>query len=1284
MKFISKTVRQSINKAWLKQPIEREKFDLFKESLELHFEKVAAAREEGESEEHFKNFLKPLFKSIGFENYYINTRGRYDLVIHNGSRPKESVGVLIEVKRPSNRAEMITRDQINRKAMHEAVHYYLQERIEHKNTDLKHVIITNLDEWFIFDAQEFERLFYRPSRLRRTWKEWKADRKVSSTSDFMYREISRFIEEQPGPIHGVWLPLTAARKFLKGAEQSDYEKKLIPVFKLFTPVHLLKEPFANDSNSLNREFYRELLYILGLEEKKVANVRLIRRADPENRKPGSLIENTIRILDSEDHLQGVQEPLVQYGANRKEQLFHLALELCITWMNRILFLKLLEAQLYRYHRQDPGFRFLNYRFIDSFDELNKLFFQVLARKRDERPEGINNKYGHIPYLNSSLFDVSPLERQTTRISGLDDQSDMPVYSRSVLYKERGNSLNTLDYLFRFLDAYDFSAEGGEEIREESKSLINASVLGLIFEKINGYKDGSFFTPGFVTEYMARETLEKAVTDAFNRRFGWDCTHFDDLYNYIHRERIPLDEANRVINELKICDPAVGSGHFLVSSLNELIAIKSRLNILCDRDGKILSHLEVSVENDELTVSIDDGEDVSLFEYEVSHTWVGRRLATRRVQPRLERVQMALFHEIRHLIENCLFGVDINPNSVKICRLRLWIELLKRAYYTPESNRLDLEVLPNIDINIKRGNSLISRFDLESDLSVVFRKSGYSLEEYKSAVREYKKSGEREEKQRLQNLIDRIKEVYRTTLYNNRPINVKLSRERGKLEVMTGDDLFGEMKFTAKEISRQKEKVRRLEKQKAEEEDDRFFNGSFEWRFEFPELLDEEGNFTGFDVILGNPPYIRQEELTEFKPYFQKRYRVYQGTADIYSYFIELGMELLRPGGYFHYIVANKWMRANYGKELRSWLQSSLQIEAIYDFGDLPVFEEATTYPCLLQLRKEPPSGIFHAANIDTLQFDRLDDYLTANRFEVEQSALSVDGWALIDRKSQALLEKLRSKGVPLGEYVEGKIFYGIKTGLNEAFVIDAEMRERLIREDPKSEELIKPFLRGRDIKRYQQPVAEQFLILIPNGWTDEKTAHPDKWNWFLEAYPAIAKHLSNFEEKARKRYDKGKYWWELRSCDYYEEFEKPKIIYPNICPRPEFTFDNFSQYTNQKCFIISLDDKALLGILNSKVMFFFFKNVLPKLRGDYFEPSYVFIKDFPIPSLTESGRKQITDLVENVLDKRTVSNYDNSIIEEEIDQIVYNLYDLTEEEIALIESHFEDEQYAPSDELVAG
>jgi hypothetical protein len=363
--------------------------------------------------------------------------------------------------------------------------------------------------------------------------------------------------------------------------------------------------------------------------------------------------------------------------------------------------------------------------------------------------------------------------------------------------------------------------------------------------------------------------------------------------------------------------------------------------------------------------------------------------------------------------------------------------------------------------------------------------------------------------------------------------------------------------------------------------------AFDWDKEFPEIFTKGG----FDAVIGNPPYVRQEGLGEFKPYFQKNYKVYHGVADLYAYFIEKGIKLLKDNGHFSYIVANKWMRANYGKPLRQWLKNQ-HLEELIDFGDLQVFQGATTYPCILKVAKEISVKSFQAVKVDSLKFINLSDHVKILRYKVNQMKLDDMGWSLSNEAEQKLLEKLNQKGIPLEEFVKGKIYYGIKTGLNEAFVITAEKRKEMIKQDPKSAELIKPFLAGQDIKRYARLKADEYVLLIPKGWTNQRSNYvKNAWGWLEKNYKGITKHLEPYKEKAEKRFDKGEYWWELRACEYYDEFEKTKIIYPNILKKPEFAFDVDKNYTNQKCFIIPIDDKYLLGILNSKIDYFFFNSL---------------------------------------------------------------------------------------------
>ncbi len=466
-----------------------------------------------------------------------------------------------------------------------------------------------------------------------------------------------------------------------------------------------------------------------------------------------------------------------------------------------------------------------------------------------------------------------------------------------------------------------------------------------------------------------------------------------------------------------------------------------------------------------------------------------------------------------------------------------------------------------------------------------------------------------------------------------------------------------------------------------DDEDRYRINCFDWKAEFPEIF--AGG--GFDAIIGNPPYVRQESLGDFKAYFQKRFRIYDGIADLYVYFIEKGVDLLRPDGYFSYIVANKWLRAGYGRPLRNWIKER-GIEEIIDFGDLPVFKGATTYPCIIRIRKDKPSAAFAVTKVGTLQFDNLNAYVEAHHYPIRLDALDDGGWSLSDGNTTALLHKLLRTGTPLKEYVKGRIYRGVLTGLNEAFVIDAAARERLIAEDSRSAEMIKPFLTGRDIKRYASVGSERFLILVPKGWTASHAGvSKDAWGWFRTNYPAVADHLLPFKTQAEKRYDKGEYWWELRACDYYTEFEKPKIVVPSIVQKASYVFDTDCYYTNDKTSIIPVVDLYLLGILNARVSDFFIQSIASTKQGGYYEYKPVYISQLPIRPIDfadmadRERHERMVALVEEMLalhqrlaaaktdHEQTSLTRQIDATDRRIDRLVYDLYNLTEDEIRIIE-----------------
>nr|WP_139357203.1 TaqI-like C-terminal specificity domain-containing protein [Leptospira alexanderi] len=452
--------------------------------------------------------------------------------------------------------------------------------------------------------------------------------------------------------------------------------------------------------------------------------------------------------------------------------------------------------------------------------------------------------------------------------------------------------------------------------------------------------------------------------------------------------------------------------------------------------------------------------------------------------------------------------------------------------------------------------------------------------------------------------------------------------------------------------------------------------TFDWEKEFADVF----NDGGFDCVIGNPPYVRQETLgEEFKLYAKDHFKAtFAGTADLYIYFIEKGLSLLKKDGFYSIIVANKWMRANYGEALRKFLKSK-RIFEIIDFGDLPVFKSATTYPCIIKLNNDKPQNI-KVVQVKDLNFGSLQELVKKEAYKVDWKSLDDKGWSLSNQKESALLEKIKKAGIPLGEYVEGKIYRGVLTGLNEAFVIDEETKNRLIKEDPKSKEIIKPFLEGKDIKRYAKLTNRKWLILFSKGFTNQKKAE-NKGYKIESEYPAIFNYLKQFQKKAEARSDQGDYWWELRACDYYIEFEKEKIIFPDISTRGNFTIDFNKSYLVNTSYIIPVKDNYLVALLNSKISTWVYSKSTSTIRGGYLRWIYQYVEQIPIPNSSDPKIKEkIISLVEEMLSSqqnlqlatrdsdKKIFQQKCDLLDKQIDKLIYELYGLTEEDITIIEN----------------
>jgi len=1253
MKLVAQTPKKVL-KAFLKQKPLRSEIDVFKTNLIALLDKISVIekRPTDESEEHLKNDLRDFLR----DTYYratnaINTKDKKDLVIHLGKTTDSEVGIIIEAKRPTNINEMVTADNPNKKALHELILYYLDERNQAANNQLKQLVMTNVNQWFIVDANYFDKHIYRNTQIKKLYETKRNDKK---DNPWFYEEIAKIVSKIDAEIPCVYFDIKDYDKVLRNNNKED-DKELIALFKILSPQHLLKIATPNDSNSLNEKFYKELLHIIGLEEAKENGKNIIRRKK-ESRFAASLIEATIEALVTDDPFHRLPDQSI-YGENKEERVFNVSLELCITWINRILFLKLLEGQLITYHQGNKDYRFLNSETIHDFDELFKLFHKVLAVNLQDRSEAIKTKYNRVPYLNSSLFEISELEDQTIKINSLDNSGHLELIGTTILKdtKKKAASLPSLDYLFQFLDAYDFASEGAEDVQEDNKTIINASVLGKVFEKINGYKDGSVFTPAFITMYMCKQSIRLAVVEKFNNAKKWDIKQFDELYNKIDDKK----EANEIINSLKICDPAVGSGHFLVSALNEIIAVKSELGVLIDEKGKTLRDYEIEIVNDELIITDENGNIIAYNPKNIESN----------------RVQKTLFQEKQTIIENCLFGVDINPNSVKICRLRLWIELLKNAYYKEETKFTELETLPNIDINIKCGNSLLSRFPLDADLSKALKSIKYDVKAYRGFVNDYKNEKSRDVKRGLQKIIDSIKGDFRTEIGNNDPKQVKLKKLSGDLFTLLNQAQIFEL--TPKEKKARKEKQSKLEvditklsKEIEEIKSNAIYKNAFEWRFEFPEVLSNSGEFEGFDVVIGNPPYIKGDEIVNQKSIYALNYRVFTGNADLYTYFFERGLTILKPKGLLSFITPNKWIQSNYGIELRRFIIEK-DIKELIDFGELSVFDEASTFPSILLISNQNP------INNELLfaEIESIEHFISHNFVfqQVSTTELKPEKWILDTNETSVFINKLEKKFKPLGEIFNNTLYAGIKTGANEVLILTKEKVDEITKNNPDEKFLFRKICFGKDFKKYQNEIINPKYLFYPYEYDDKTNKLIN-----INKYPATLKYLNEHKVKLSNRaiikegIEKGTHhWYELQQINRFFDYTKNKIIYPDIALDNRFFYDENGLLPDMTCFFIPTDKKEYIGILNSSLFKYLASKYCPVLgnvkQGGRIRYKSTYLVKIPMPIPDQSQKEFLLSKTIEIISNKNKGK-DSTDLEQKIDELVYKLYDITAEEQKIIEA----------------
>ncbi len=873
--------------------------------------------------------------------------------------------------------------------------------------------------------------------------------------------------------------------------------------------------------------------------------------------------------------------------------------------------------------------------------LEKLFFQMLNRPVRERNQHLPAGAHLVPFLNGGLFEPKKSDFYELGAMGAS------VYVGTLVVPD-----DWFREFFQVLEQYNFTID--ENTVTDAAVSIDPEILGCIFENLLAEINpetgesarkakGSFYTPRTVVDYMVEESLLAhllAVLDGVTE---------DDIRPLFDPDTdetgLPPKTCRAIVEALsriKVLDPACGSGAFPVGTLQAMLTVLRK----ADPENEIwVQAAEARVREKDLSPA----EQEQILEamvraLEGNEADYGRKLI---------------------LIENCLYGVDIDPIAVEIARLRFFLTLVVEETIDdsdPEGNR-GIQPLPNLEFKLVCANSLLhapempdpasaGQLALEFDEDRFFDQLREATHEYFTARGPKQKNALRE---RIRHLVEgqahqAFERINRLVLHTEENARKALETRHGKA---IGD------------LTRVGNAWRSYAN---------LFSGDpvdfFEPKYIFPDAAD------GFDIVIGNPPYVRQEKIQHLKPLLKAEYADFAGTADLYVYFYLRGLDLLREGGHLCYISSNKFFRSRYGEKLRARLLADSAIQRLIDFGDAPVFD-AIAYPCIVLFEKggrEAGTNEFRALPWRPgPSIDEFADIARAHSFAMPQSALDGDAWRLEHPNVLALLDKLRASGTPLGEYVDGRFYYGIKTGCNEAFVVDRATRDRLIADDPKSADLLKPFLRGRDVKRWRVQPQDLWLIFTRHG-TD------------IEQYPAVKAHLQNYRKRLEPRpkdwknthpgerwpgRKPGPYkWYEIQdNIAYWQEFQQPKIVVPAIDSRANYAVDLENHFGNDKTSIcVAENANFIAATLNSSPLWWYMRKIAATRQGGFIEFKPMYVATCPIPNIPESEQSPLVELVERILAaKRADASADVSALEREIDRFVYALYNLTAAEIALIE-----------------
>lgn len=749
------------------------------------------------------------------------------------------------------------------------------------------------------------------------------------------------------------------------------------------------------------------------------------------------------------------------------------------------------------------------------DRLKLLFFSGLNTPNDVNLVDINRGgflkqlIGDVPYLNGGLFEED------------DDDRNSEIMVPDECFE------SILTELFK---RFNFTVT--ESTPLDVEVAVDPEMLGKVFEELvtGRHETGSYYTPKPIVSFMCREGLKGYLRSKLPTELPEAIQKFVEEHDSAQL-RNP-EAVLEALRQIKVCDPACGSGAYLLGMLHELLDLRACLFV---------------------TKSLDP---ISAY------------------QRKLE------------IIQNNLYGVDLDPFAINIARLRLWLSL------AVEFEGLHPPPLPNLDFKIETGDSLAAP-DPSVGIQGTFRQK--QIDDY----------------------ID-FKTAYMTA-HGNEKLAIRQEIEALRKEIATWT--HGGKPVTG-----------------------------FDWPVEFAEVFANGG----FDIVLANPPYVRQELISEIKPMLKEIYPdVYMGTADLYCYFYARALQLLRLGGMLVFISSNKWFRANYGKRLRKYIADYCNVSSITDFGELPVFEASATFPMIFVSKKktntlpEATKGpVFTQVKSLDAPYPDVGALIQQYGKELGKDSIKSENWTLAGAEVEQILRKMEQNGTTLDEYVNGQIYYGIKTGFNEAFVIDGNTRAELIEQDRRNEEIIKPLAIGDDVQKWHIRDKDRWLIFTPIGIQ-------------MKRYPTIFAHLKQWQHELEKRYDQGDHWWELRACDYYDAFDKPKILVPAFAMAPKFSIDYKKMLVNAPCYMVVTDDLYVLGVMNSRPGFMYLQFACTVL-GDQDKRGRVVLRPIyfsklPIPQASKSDRDTLSHLVRKCLGARGENCEE---WEKEIDEIVARLYGL--------------------------